>query len=240
MSRKFPFYPQLDEMDCGATCLRMIARHYGRYYSLKTLREYTFVGKHGVTLLGISDAAEAIGLQTLAVQSTLQQLKEDIPLPCIVHWKQSHFVVVYDINDKYVWVADPAVGKFRLSHAEFLGSWASDISDDEPVGIVLALEPTPEFEVQDEEGVDRSGFRHLLAYLGKYKTLILQLVAGLLVGSIVQLLIPFFLKSLIDVGIGRVDLNFIKLLIELEKKKLTIKELAKLIIKENIRKNIHF
>ena len=213
MSKSFPFYQQLDEMDCGATCLRMIARHYGKYYSLKNLQEHIYIGKHGVTLLGISDAAESIGLQTLAVQSSLQQLQEDIPLPCIVHWQQSHFVVVYKINEKHVWIADPASGKYKLTIQEFLASWASDIEDTEPVGVVLAMEPTPEFESRGEERIDKSGFRHLISYLGKYKSLLLQLVAGLLLGSIIQLLIPFFLKSLVDVGIRRVDLNFIKLII---------------------------
>ncbi len=86
MGRGFPFYNQLDAMDCGAACLRMIARHYGRFFTLDYLRELTYMGKQGATLLGISDAAEHIGLQTLAVQTTFDQLVSVIPLPCIAHW----------------------------------------------------------------------------------------------------------------------------------------------------------
>ena len=213
MSKSFTFYSQLDEMDCGATCLRMVARYHGKFYSLERLRQHTFMDRQGVSLLGISDAAEAIGLKTLALQASLKQLQEDIPLPCIVHWQQNHFVVVSDISSKYVKVADPAAGEYKLSHRDFLSNWASDLEDEQPVGIVLALEPTPEFESRDEERVDKSGFKHIFSLLGKYRSLILQLIAGLLVGSIVQLLIPFFLKSLVDVGIGRVDLNFVKLII---------------------------
>ncbi len=98
MAKAFPFYKQLDANDCGASCLRMIARHYGRYYSLDTLREMTYIGKQGVSMLGISDAAERIGFQTLAVKTSFDRLKRDIPLPCIAHWKQEHFIVVHSVT----------------------------------------------------------------------------------------------------------------------------------------------
>jgi ATP-binding cassette, subfamily B, bacterial len=109
----FPIYQQLDKMDCGATCLRMIARHYGRFYSLEYLRELSHVGRQGVTLLGISDAAEAIGMQTLAVETTFEQLASVIPMPCVVHWENEHFVVVYRIYKNRVWIADPAKGRYQ-------------------------------------------------------------------------------------------------------------------------------
>ena len=145
MPRKFPFYQQLDAMDCGATCLRMISRHFGRYYSLEYLRELTYMGKQGVTLLGISDAAEHIGLQSLAVKTTYDRLARDIPLPCIAHWRQEHFVVVYKVNNKYAWVADPASGRYRLSKEEVLSNWVSDKEEGEDLGVLLLLETTPEF-----------------------------------------------------------------------------------------------
>ena len=104
----FPHYTQLDSMDCGPTCLRMIAKYYGRRYSLDTLRDKAFITREGVSMLGISDAAESIGFRTSGVWITLRQLKEDVPLPCILHWNQNHFVVCYKIKDDRYYIADPA------------------------------------------------------------------------------------------------------------------------------------
>lgn len=200
-------------MDCGATCLRMVARYFGRYYSLDYLRELTFMGKQGVTLLGISDAAEHIGLQSLAVQTSFDRLSRDIPLPCIAHWKQEHFVVVYKTNNKFVWIADPMAGKFKLTREEFLQSWISTTEDGEDLGVLLLLETTPEFYKREGEEINKSGFGYLASYLGKYRALIIQLAAGLLVGSVVQLIFPFLIKSLVDVGIFKVDFSFVSLVI---------------------------
>ncbi|MDH6311012.1 ABC-type bacteriocin/lantibiotic exporter with double-glycine peptidase domain [Dysgonomonas sp. PF1-14] len=98
--RTFPNYSQLDTMDCGPTCLRIIAKYYGRNYSIQYLRERSFITRRGVSMLGISDAAEAIGFRTNGVKITFDQLASEKPLPCILHWNQSHFVVCYDIKRK--------------------------------------------------------------------------------------------------------------------------------------------
>lgn len=100
MIKSFPYYQQLDTMDCGPSCLRMVAKYYGRSYSLQTLRERSFITRQGVSMLGISDAAESIGIRTQGVRVSLQQLIEDVSLPCILHWNQNHFVVLYDIRKK--------------------------------------------------------------------------------------------------------------------------------------------
>ncbi len=213
MLKNFPFYQQLDEMDCGATCLRMIARHYGRYYSLEYLRELTYMGKQGVDLLGISDAAEQIGLQSLALKTSFDRLVEDIPVPCVVHWQQTHFVVVYHVTPKFVWIADPAAGKFKLKREEFEENWVSDLENGEPLGVVLALETTPEFFDRDGEKINKSGFWYVFSYFQKYRQLIVQLALGLLLGSILQLVFPFFIKSVVDVGIGNVDHSFLWLIV---------------------------
>jgi len=213
MFKSFPFYQQLDAMDCGATCLRMVARYFGRYYSLEYLRELTHMGRQGVSLLGISDAAEKIGLQSLAVKTTFDRLARDIPLPCIAHWKQNHFVVVIRANRRYVWIADPSHGKVRLSREEFIDNWSSDIEDGAQVGILLLLETTPEFFERDGEKINKSGFGYVLSYFGRYKTLIVQLVIGLFLGSILQLAFPFLIKALIDVGVNTVDVGFIVLIL---------------------------
>jgi ATP-binding cassette subfamily B protein len=213
MFKSFPFYQQLDAMDCGATCLRMVARYFGRYYSLEYLRELTHMGRQGVSLLGISDAAEKIGLQSLAVKTTFDRLAKDIPLPCIAHWKQNHFVVVIRANRKYVWIADPSHGKHRLTREEFIENWSSDVENGNPVGVLLLLETTPEFFERDGEKVNKSGFGYVLSYFGRYKALITQLIIGLFLGSILQLAFPFLIKALIDVGVNTVDINFIFLIL---------------------------
>jgi len=200
-------------MDCGATCLRMISRHFGRYYSLEYLRELTYMGKQGVSLLGISDAAEHIGLQSLAVKTNYERLARDIPMPCVAHWDQDHFVVVYRANRKYAWIADPAAGKFKLTREEFEEHWASDVEDAEKLGVLLLLETTPEFYERDGEGANKSSFAYVFAYFKKYGSLILQLVVGLLLGSILQLVFPFLIKAMVDVGINRVDPTFIGLIL---------------------------
>jgi ATP-binding cassette, subfamily B, bacterial len=210
MLKSFPFYQQLDSMDCGAACLRMIARYYGRFYSLERMRELTFIGKQGVSLLGISDAAEHIGFQSLAVKVDFEKLKNEVPFPCIAHWRQDHFVVIRKATNQYVWIADPAVGLFKLTKEEFIQNWASDSEDGQPVGILLILEPMPEFFEREGESTKKSGFSYLFSYFKRYKRLLSQLILGLILGSALQLIFPFLLKSLIDGGIQLVDLSFIK------------------------------
>lgn len=211
MLNSFPFYPQHDAMDCGATCLRMVARHFGRYYTLEYLRELTHIGKQGVTLLGISDAAEHIGLQTLAVKTTYERLSSDIPMPCIVHWRQNHFVVVYKANKNYVWIADPASGTYKLTRQEFLENWVSDSEEGEAMGVLLLLETTPAFFDRDDQSTSKASWWYVYAYFKKHTALIGQLTLGLFIGSILQLIFPFLVKSVIDVGIGTADLGFIKI-----------------------------
>ena len=213
MANNFPFYQQLDAMDCGATCLRMVARYFGRYYSLEYLRELTYMGKQGVSLLGISDAAEHIGIQSLAVKTTFDRLSRDIPMPCIAHWRQDHFVVVYKANQKYVWVADPAAGKFKLTKEEFLENWLSDQEEGEELGVLLLMETTPEFFERDGDKIDKSGFKYVFSYFRKFKGLIFQLLIGLVLGSILQVIAPFFIKAIVDIGIGNIDLTFIWLIV---------------------------
>jgi ATP-binding cassette subfamily B protein len=209
----FPFYKQHDAADCGATCLRMVARHYGRHYSLENLRELSYLDREGVSLMGISDAAEKIGLRTLGVKTGFQRLMEDIPLPCIAHWQQEHFVVVYKVADKKVYVADPKIGKIELGEQEFLNGWISDVVNTEPQGILLLLEPTPEFFKREGEKADRTGFGFLWGYLSQYKKLLYQLSIGLLLGSIIQLVFPFLMQALVDKGVQINDIDFVYLIL---------------------------
>jgi len=209
MPRTFPFYQQHDAMDCGATCLRMIARHYGRFYSLEYLRELTYLDREGVSLLGISDAAEHIGFHTLAVKTSYDRLADDIPLPCVAHWNQNHFVVVYRATRKMVWIADPAHGKIALSREEFLERWATDEEDGEPIGILLLLETTPEFYEREGHKTNKGSLNYLLSYFGKHRKLITQLVLGLIITSLIQLIFPFLMQSIVDDGINDQNLGLI-------------------------------
>lgn len=213
MPKHFPFYQQLDAMDCGATCLRMIARYFGRFYSLEYLRELTYMGKQGVSLLGISDAAEHIGLQSLAIKPSFERLVRDIPLPCIAHWNEDHFVVVYRVSKTHVWIADPAVGKFKLAREEFLENWTNEEEQEDESGVLLLLEPTPEFFEREGDKISKAGFPYVFSYLRRYQPLIGQLVIGLFLGSILQLIFPLLIKSIVDVGINALDLNFIKIVV---------------------------
>lgn len=218
MSKTFPYYHQLDAMDCGPTCLRMVAKHYGKHYSLETLRQKSFIGREGVSLLGISTAAESIGFRTIGVHISFEQLCE-APLPCIVHWKQNHFVVVYDIDvkthgrasqpDGTVYVADPAQGHIKFTVQEFLSGWLSTKTEGQDEGVALLLEPTPDFYAAEDEKQDKTKLRFVLQYLKPYKKLIVQLFLGMLLGTLLQLIFPFLTQSIVDYGIGNNNLSFV-------------------------------
>ncbi len=219
MIKLFPYFIQLDTMDCGPTCLQMIAKYYRRHYSLETLRQHSFITREGVSMLGISDAAEYIGFRTSGVMISFEQLVKDALLPCIVHWKQNHFVVVYNIKkDKRaghrISVADPALGLVTYDEADFKKCWYSTKKNEEEKGTALLLEPGPDFfDREDEKGNRNRSLRYFLRYLTPYKSQLLQLVLGMLVVSILQLIFPFLTQSLVDVGIRDGNLNFITLIL---------------------------
>ena len=209
----FPFYKQLDAMDCGPSCLRMIAKFYGKSYSLQTLREKSYLSRDGVSMMGISEAAESIGLRTMGVSLTPEKLFSTAPLPLVVHWKQNHFVVVYKVSRDTVFVADPAFGLVKYSKAEFLKNWISVQQDGEKKGLALLIETTPDFYAEEGEVVDKSSFRFLVSYLKPHRKYIAQLFLGMHLGSILQLIFPFLTQSIVDVGINNNDINFIYLVL---------------------------
>lgn len=206
----FPFYQQFDSMDCGPTCLRMIAKHYGRIYSQKTMSRLCEINREGVSLLGISDAAEKIGFRTLGVKLSNEQLKE-AELPCILHWRQYHFIVLYKIKNHKYYLADPAGGLFILDENSFNRSWRQD--KDNLEGIALLISTTPRFYEQDDEKAMEVRWSFLLKYLVLYRRLIIQLLFGLGIGSILQLITPFLTQSIVDIGINTRNLNFIYIIV---------------------------
>lgn len=224
MIKSFPHYQQLDSMDCGPSCLRMIAKYYGRSYSLQNLRERSFITRQGVSMLGISDAAESIGFRTQGIRISLEQLIEDVPLPCILHWNQNHFVVLYNIekrrsifSSKHLCtfkISDPAKGKYQLDEKGFEKCWISTKEKGGDSGIVLLLTPTPDFyEKIDDKGQQERNLSFYLRYLFPYKSQLIQLTVGMLLGSIFSLILPFLTQAMVDQGIGNSNLNFITLIL---------------------------
>lgn len=209
----FPFYQQLDAMDCGPTCLRMISRFYGKHFTLQTLRDKSYLARDGVSMLGIADAAESIGFKSLGAKVSWEKLTSEAPLPIIAHWKQNHFIVIYKIRKEKVYVADPQLGLIVYSKEEFLNGWLSTSSDGEDKGTILLLQPTPEFYQQDGEEKTRSGLSFLGKYLLPHKKLGYQLLIGLLLGAIINLILPFLFQGIVDFGISNADPGFIWLIL---------------------------
>lgn len=198
---KFPFYKQHDANDCGPSCVRMIAKHYGKHYTLETLRQRSYISRDGVSLLGISDAAESIGFRTEGVKISFDVLCSQLNLPAIVHWNQKHFVVVYKIRHNKVWVADPAHGLIKYPKDQFLKHWASDVIEGEPAGICLQLEPSPDFYESYGETKDKGSIRFLFSYLKGYSKLITQLALGIFLAIAIQFIFPFLFQAMIDKGV---------------------------------------
>lgn len=208
---KFPTYIQADSKDCGPTCLKIIAKFYGKVLNIQTLRTLSETNRDGSNLLFLSDAAEKIGFRSLGVKIDLNKLQE-APLPCILHWNKEHYVVLYKIKKNKYYISDPAIGLIEYSKEEFLKFWIGNNSDENTnEGIALLLEPTPkfhqsEFNIEDNKSF---GFSLLFKYIVPYKSYVLQLVFGLLAGSLLQLIFPFLTQSVVDVGIKNQNIHFI-------------------------------
>lgn len=211
--KRFPFYKQYDQMDCGPTCLKMISQHYGISFPIDYLRQKSYITRQGVSFLGLSDAADSIGLQSLVVNVSYNSLSDDVPLPCIAHWKQRHFVVVHRIDKKHVYIADPAFGRIKYTKEQFLNGWLyNQEKSSESEGYLLLLEPTPDFYKNDTiTKVKRSGLSYLIPFFTQYKNLLLQIIIGLLLSVIISLMFPFITKVIIDEGINLSNMHVVNL-----------------------------
>ena len=214
----FPFYPQFDMMDCGPACLRMIAKHYGKHYTLQTLRKKCFITHEGVSMLGISEAAESIGFRSLGVRLDTDRLVENASLPSILHWNQNHFVVFYKVKEKQngkhiFYIADPASKCVRYNREEFEKCWCSLAGERE--GTALLLTPGPDFDQIDEE-LENTTKRDLIffaRYLLPYKGQFMQFLLCMTLGSLLQMAFPFLTQAMVDVGIGDHNLGFITIVL---------------------------
>lgn len=209
----FPFYRQLYQMDCGPACLKMVAKYHGRTLSLTKIRERSQNNRSGNTLVGLSDVAEDLGLKTLSIKITFDKFKKHVPLPAIIYWRKRHFVVVYEISDKIVKLADPAHGLLQYKSEEFCKGWLNQRNEQGNTGVVLVLEPTPEFYNRENEEVDKGNWSWVLSYLKPYKNHIVQLFFGMLLGSVLMLIFPFLTQAIVDVGINGSNIEFINLML---------------------------
>ncbi len=215
MMKKFTFYRQPDTMDCGPTCLRMIAKHYGRDISLEKLRKLSETTRAGSSMHGVSNSAEKIGFRTLGARIDYNNLVENAPFPCICYWNERHFVVVYKIKKGKVYIADPAHGLLVYSVREFLDNWiGKHARETTEEGIVLLLEPTPRLsDTEDDDQPVKQGFAFLFSYIKGFRRLMLQLGFGLLAASLLQLIFPFLTQSVVDIGIQNKDIHFLYLVL---------------------------
>ena len=223
---EFTHYKQPDQKTCGATCLRMIAKHYGKFISLPNIIQLSGTTREGSNLQGLSQASEKLGFRTLGVKVPFNKLVEDAPLPCIAHWNQNHFVVIHKIKKQSypligkvaggeaIYIADPAHGLLTYTKEEFCKYWVSDGKNE---GILLLLEITPEFYKEDSNFENKKNKKHsfsfLYSYVFKHKKAILQLIIGLLASSLLQLIFPFLTQSIVDIGVQNKDINFIYLIL---------------------------
>jgi HlyB family type I secretion system ABC transporter len=183
--RRLPHVYQLDEMDCGAACLAMVTRYFGKTVSLPTIRELVHTSTDGTSLLGIARGAEELGLSVRTVRASKSKL-DHLPLPAVVHWEGNHWVVLYEVGEKSVRVGDPARGVRRLSREEFDQKWT---------GYAALFEPTPDFELVREGKPSYAWLKPiLLPYRGTFAK---AAVLALLVAAL-ELVIPIFTQVVVD------------------------------------------
>lgn len=208
---RFPVEYQMDSHDCGPASLKIIAKHFGKYYSLQYLRDRCGITKEGVSLHDISVGAENIGLRTLAVKCDVNEVVNSVPFPTIIFWNNNHFVVVYHADKKYIYISDPARGRVKYSHETFKQGW---YQRGENQGVLLAVEPTVDFkETKAEKEQKRNSFLSILKYFTPYSRSFALIFVIMLIVTALQGVLPFISKAVIDVGIKTSDVNFINMIL---------------------------
>lgn len=214
--RKIRFLPQHDQMDCGPACLQMISRYYGKKYSLQYLRDRSFLTKDGVSMLGISNSAKNIGFDVFSLRISIDEVIKKIDVPCILHWNQNHFVVLFKIRKKpfsgeiEFLIADPGHGIIKLTEQEFKKQWCIENNE----GILLYLEPSEDFYTKKEIKTKKNNSSSFLfSYMKSYKWELSQLIFGLIAGSLITLIFPFLTQALIDNGVKDQSIDIIKIIL---------------------------
>ena len=204
------FTRQFDQMDCGPSCIRMVASAYGKDYPLSYLRSLSHLTREGVSIAGIRDALQQIGLRSATFEMTFEQLREHCPLPAILHWEQNHFVVLYDVRRSRVtgkwkyYVANPAYGKHTFDEEGMAHYWLNDTK-----GVVIAIEPTELFDKIPEVKQKHSLLRFARKYVWPFKLEMSQSAVGMLLGILLSLVTPFLTQTMVDDGIGLRNMSVI-------------------------------
>jgi ATP-binding cassette, subfamily B, bacterial len=214
--KHFPITYQHDSMQCGIACLQMVCKFFDRDYSLNYLSKLCFATAEGVSLLSINEVANTLGLHTICSRVGVKVFEKKA-LPCILHWDQNHFVVLYKVKrGKKFYIADPGKGLITYNIDEFKSHWISTRSNGEEKGVAMFLQTTPLFYSCNKgvsESKQKRSFRFLFGYVKQYRRYFGQIVLGLIVGSLLQLVLPFLTQSIVDVGIKNQDIGFIWLVL---------------------------
>ena len=212
---KIPFVKQHDSMQCGAACLFMVCRYYGMHISLNEIDTLCVPTKEGMSMFGLKKSAQHLGFECSALKAPLTILGQ-IQLPCLLHWNQNHFVVLYELDKKYkkFKIADPGKGLISYSKKEFENHWSSSEHGGEPCGIVMELIPTESFYKHIAlQTSSKKSFRFLFNYIKQYRKYFIQILIGLLIGCILQLILPFLTQAIVDIGIKNGNIGFIWLVL---------------------------
>ncbi len=212
--KKFPITLQHDAMQCGIACLQMVCQYYGRTYSMEAISNFCHATTEGVSMLGISEAFEALGIESVSAKVSLEKLTK-APMPCILHWSQNHFVVLYRVKKgREFYIADPAKGLVNYNSDEFCRHWISTIEDGVEKGVVMFLEPTEEFYHKDiPMRKENHSISFLMKYFRQYQGQLSLIALTLILGSLVQLVLPFLTQQIVDTGIKNRDIDFIWLIL---------------------------
>ncbi len=212
--KSFPVIYQHDSMQCGIACLQMVCQYYGRTYSMEAVSNFCHATTEGVSMLGISEASENLGIESVSAKVSVEKLTK-APMPCILHWSQSHFVVLYRVKKgREFYIADPAKGLVNYSIDEFCRHWVSITEDGEEKGVAMFLEPTEEFYHKDiPMRKENHSISFLMKYFRQYQGQLLMIALTLILGSMVQLVLPFLTQQIVDTGIKNRDIDFIWLIL---------------------------
>lgn len=217
--KKFPFYPQYDSMDCGAACLAMIAKFYGITLSRSKISDMCDITRNGVSLLEIKRAAKTIGLDAIGVSVSLDALKSNNPTPCIIHWNQRHFVVLYRMSKSWrakgqysFYISDPVFGRVKFSEKDFKKHWLHSNVNNDGNGLLMYFNPHVDY-TKEPAVKDNNQWKVLGRHFLRYKKNFLQLGIILIIGLIIQLIFPFLTQLIVDIGIGDKDLSFIYIIL---------------------------
>jgi len=183
--QRYPFFEQQSASDCGAACLVMVSRYWGKRFSVNRLREIANVDRNGASLRGLAAAAESMGFTTRPVKASLNKLAEQ-SLPAIVHWEGRHYIVVYEVKRDRVIVADPAIGQRMLTHAEFNASWT---------GYTLLLQPTALLKNADET---KQSFWQFFELVKPHQLVLLEVLIASILIQVFGLITPLFTQLLLD------------------------------------------